>query len=74
MSALTGKRVKGDEDPTIKEHLLFCNNSPDFDDLLILFTINNKFKVNLMESLLIYRDDPLLNENKQFLPLDFFDS
>ena len=25
ISALTGKRVKGDDDSAIKEHLLFCN-------------------------------------------------
>ena len=32
ISALTGKRVKGDDDSPIKEHLLFCYHSPDFED------------------------------------------
>ena len=32
ISALTGKRVKGDDDSAIKEHLLFCNHKPDFED------------------------------------------
>ena len=27
ISALTGKRVKGDEDSAVKEHLLFCNHT-----------------------------------------------
>ena len=64
ISALTGKRVKGDDDSAIKEHLLFCNHTPDFED----------FKVTLMESLLISRDYPPLNKNKQSLPLELFHS
>ena len=30
ISAVTGKRVKGDDDSAIKEHLSFCNHLPDF--------------------------------------------
>ena len=71
---LTGKRVKGDDDSAIKEHLLFCNHTPNFEDFSILATNNNNFKVTLMESLLINRDHPPLNKNKQSLPLEFFDS
>ena len=58
ISALTGKRVKGDDDSGIKEHLLFCNHTPEFEDLSILASNNNDFKVTLMESLLINRDHP----------------
>ena len=65
ISALTVKRVKGDDDSAIKEHLLFCNHTPDFEDFSILATNNNDFKVMLMESLLINRDHSPLNENKQ---------
>ena len=36
VSALTGKRVKGDNDSAIKEHHLFCNYSSGFDDFCIL--------------------------------------
>ena len=64
ISALTGKRVKGDDDSAIKEHLLFCNHTLDFEDFSILATNNNDFKVTLMESLLINRDHPPLNKNK----------
>ena len=74
ISAHTGKRVKGDDNSTIKEHLLFCNDTPDFEDFSILVTNNNDFKVTLMESLLINRDHPLLNKNNQSLPLELFDS
>ena len=69
-SALTGKRVEGDDDSTTKEHLLFCNHTPDFKDFLILATNNN---VALMDSLLINRDHPSLN-NKQSLPSELFDN
>ena len=74
ISALTGKRVKGDDDSAIKEQLLFCNHTPDFEDFSILAANNNDFKVKLMEGLLINRDHPPLNKNKQFLPLELFDS
>ena len=39
-----------------------------------LATNNNNFKVTLMESLLINRDHPPLNKNKQSLLLELFDS
>ena len=48
--ALTGQRVKGDDDSAIKEHLLFCNHAPDFEGFSIPTTNNNHFKVTLMES------------------------
>ena len=74
ISALTGKRAKGDDDSAIKEHLLLCNHARDFEDFSILATKNNGFKVTLMESLLIITDHPPLNKNKQYLPLELFDS
>ena len=73
VSALTGKRVKGDNDSAIKEHHLFCNYSSGFDDFCILASNNNDFKVTLMESLLINRDHPPLNKNRHSLPLELFD-
>ena len=74
ISALTGKRVKGDDDSAIKEHLLFCIHTPDFEDFSILTTNNKDFKFTLMESLLINRDHPILIKNNQYLPLELFDS
>ena len=73
VSALTGKRVKGDNDSAIKERHLFCNYSSGFDDFSILASNNNDFKVTLMESLLINRDHPPLNKNRHSLPLELFD-
>ena len=74
ISALTGKRVKGDDDSAIKEHLIFWNHTPDFEDFSILAAKNNDFKVMLMESLLINGGHLPLNKNKQSLPLELFDS
>ena len=59
ISVLTAKRVKDDDNSIIKEHLLFSNHAPDFEDFSILATNNNDFKVTLIESLLINRDHPL---------------
>ena len=53
MSVVIGKIVKDGNDSAIKEHLLFCNHKPDFEDSLILTTNNNDFKVSIMKSLLI---------------------
>ena len=57
----TGKRVKGDDDSAIKEHLLSCNHTPEFEDFSILASNNSDFKVTLMEILLINTDHPPLN-------------
>ena len=73
ISALTGKRVKSDDDSAIKEHLLFCNPTPDFEDFSILATNSSDLKATLMESLLISRGHPPLNKSKQSLPLELFD-
>ena len=66
ISALTQKRVKGDDDS--------ANHTPNFEDFSVLATNSNDFKVTLMESLLINRDHLPLNKDKQFLPLELFDS
>ena len=70
---LTRKIIKGHDDSAVKEHLSFCNHSPDFGDFSILTTIND-YKVTLMESLLINRDERPLNKNKQSLPFELFGS
>ena len=73
ISALTGKRVKDDDDYAIKEHLLFCKYTPDSEEISILATNNNDSKVTFMKSLLINRDHLALNKNKQSL-VKIFDS
>ena len=65
ISALTGRRIKGDDDSAIKEQLFLCNDMPDFKDFLILIVNNANLKATLLESILINRDQPLLNKNKE---------
>ena len=62
--ALTGKRVKGDNNSAIKEYYLLWNHSSDFRDFSILASNNNDFKVALMDSLLFNRDHHPLNKNR----------
>ena len=73
VSALTGRRVKGNNDSAIEEHHLFCNHSSGFDYFSIITSNNNDFKVKVMESLLINRDHAPLNKNRHSLPLELFD-
>ena len=58
VSALTGKRVKGDNDFAIKE-----NHLSGFNDFSVLASDKNDFKVTLTESFLSNRDHPPLNKN-----------
>ena len=73
VSALTRKRMKGDNDSAIKGDNLFCSHSSGFDYFSILASNNNDFKVTLMESLLTNRDHPPLNKNRHLLSLELFD-
>ena len=71
-SAVTGKRVKGDNNSAIKE-----NYFPIIDLVLIIFlyypATTMTFKIILMERLLINRDLPHLNKNWHSLLLKLFD-
>ena len=73
ISALTGKRVKGDNDSAIKKNIYFAI----IHLVLMIFSIfarnNYDFKVTIVESLLINRDHPPLNKNSYLLPLELFD-
>ena len=61
ISPLTSKQVKP-KNSSVADHLLLCNHSASYDDFNIL-TRENKFLLELKESLLIMRDKPYLNRN-----------
>ena len=63
LSALSGKRMRANNDSAVKEHHLFCNHSSGFDDFSILASNNNEFD----------RDHPPLNKNRNPLPFELFD-
>ena len=73
-SHLTGKKVKINNNrlTTIQEHLLCCNYSPSIEDFSILIKVSNDFILKIMESLLIARDQPVLNKVDSALSLDLF--
>ena len=68
------KKVKIDNKKltAIQEHLLRCNYSPTFEDFSILTRESNDFKLKIMESLLIARDKPILNNADSPLPVELF--
>ena len=64
ISTLTFKKTKPSKESSIRNHLLECNNnSPSFDELTILSHGNKKYLLEIKESLLIKRDQPVLNKN-----------
>ena len=68
---LTRKQVKP-KNSSVADHLLFRNHSASYDDFIILTHENNKFLLELKESLLIMRDKPSLNRNITSAPLYLF--
>ena len=73
ISSLTFEKVKPSSESSIRDHLLFCNHDPSFDDCTILAHGTNKFLLEIKESLLIKRDKPILNKNNCSAPLPLFD-
>ena len=63
ISPLTFKKTKPSKESAIRDHLLNCNNIPSFEEFTILTNGNNKFDLEIKESLLIKRDRPILSEN-----------
>ena len=53
ISPLTFKKTKPSKESAIRDHLLNCNNIPSFEEFTILTNGNNKFDLEIKESLLI---------------------
>ena len=49
--------------------MLICDQPVSFDDLKMLASSNSEFHLKVKESLLISRDQPVLNKNESSLPL-----
>ena len=73
ISNLTGKRLKCVKESAVSDHQLECNCSIDFDHFDILTSDENKFRLLIIESLLIKRDQPQLNKTSKSFPLKLFD-
>ena len=73
ISPLTGKRTNSKISTAVKDHMLICDYKVDFEDFEVLTLCNNAFFLKIKESLLISRDQPVLNRNESSLPLYLFD-
>ena len=74
ISPLTFKKTKPSKESAIRDHLLNCNNIASFEEFTILANGNNKFALEIKESLLIKRDRPILNKNINSAKLFLFDN
>ena len=72
ISPLTRKKVKP-KGSAVSNHLSLCNHSSSFESFSVLTKENEKFLLELKESLLIMRDKPSLNRNIRSAPLYLFD-
>ena len=70
---LTGKFVQARNKSAIFDNVLLNGHKANFDSFSMFLKENNSFKLQLKESLLIPRDEPLLNENIYSFPLELFD-
>ena len=72
ISPLTFKKTKASKESAIRDHLLNCNNIASFEEFPILTNGNNKFDLEIKESLLIKPDRPILNKDIIVLLKYFF--
>ena len=74
ISTLAFKMTKPLKETAIRDYLLNCNKIPSFEEFTILTNGNNKFDLEIKESLLIKRDRPILNKNISSAKLFLFDN
>ena len=63
---LSWKKSKSKKYAAIKDHMPFCDHIVSIDDFKILATSNSDFHVKVKESILISRDEPILNKNETY--------
>ena len=73
ISPLTNNGPNKKKTTAVKDHLLICDQPVSFDDFKVLASSNSEFHLKIKESLLISRDQPILNKSEGSLPLQLFD-
>ena len=73
ISPLTFKKTKLFKKSSIRDHLLECDNNPSFDEFAMVAHRKKKYLFEIKESLLIKRDQPVLNKNIGSATLHLFD-
>ena len=74
ISPLTFKKTKPSKESVIRDHLLNCNNIASFEEFTILTKENNKFVLEIKETLLIKWNISILNKNISSTKLFLFDN
>ena len=74
LSLLTFKKCKPSKESAVRDHLLFCDNDPSFEEFSVLAKASSKFSLEIKESLLIKGDTLNLNRNTASVELFLFDS
>ena len=74
LSPLTFKHCKPSKESAVRDHLLFCDNDPSFEEFFVLPKASSKFSLQIKESLLIKTDTLNLNRNTASVELLSFDS
>ena len=69
ISPLTNQK----QSTAVKGHMLMCNQLVSFNDFKVLASSNPEFHLKTKESLLISRDQHILNKNEASLLLYLFD-
>ena len=72
LSALTGKRVNNYQKLAVEDHCFPSNRVGSFEVFSILTYKSNPFKLLIEDSLLVSREEPLLNKQVKSLPLQIF--
>ena len=72
ISPLTNKRCKSKKSIAVIDHMLICDQPVSFHDFKLLASSNSEFHLKIKESLLISRDQTVLNKNEESLPLHLF--
>ena len=73
ISPFTNKQSKSKKSTAVKDNMLVCDQPVSFGDFKVLASSNSEFHLKIKESLLISRDQPVLNKNEASLPLHLFD-
>ena len=68
------KKTKPSNKNSIRDRLLQCNNNPSFNEFTILTHKNKNHLLDLEESLLIKRNEPVLKKSISSATLHLFDT
>ena len=73
ISPSTKKRSKSQKSIAVKERMFKCDQLVSFGNFKFLSSSSSVFQLKIKESLLILREQPILNKDEASLPLFLFD-